>query len=176
MKTEVTRKIKLNAIPEAALEDAGLEKETILAAIPLDGVVLVTKDSMPIKALLRMLDVLYTYAAKMLLQTAAECGPCEEADAALTVEDVLEECEVTIPAWAREQAGIPENAKLSCFVNEGDVIVGAAGDGESDLRDVPRYMLDFFEEHQFNLRALSEMLDVWVTPTVALCEVCDDAE
>ena len=110
MKTEVKKKVTLNAVPEAALEEAGLAKETILAAIPMDGVVLVTKDSMPIVELLQMLDRLNLYAAEMLTAVAAECGPCEKADEALTVEDVLEECEVTIPAWAREQAGIPENA------------------------------------------------------------------
>ena len=48
MKTEVKKKVALNAVPEAALEEAGLAKETILAAIPMDGAVLVTKDSMPI--------------------------------------------------------------------------------------------------------------------------------
>lgn len=48
MKTEVKKKVTLNAVPEAALEEAGLAKETILAAIPMDGVVLVTKDSKPL--------------------------------------------------------------------------------------------------------------------------------
>ena len=52
MKAEVKKKAELNAVPEAALEEAGLAKETILAAIPMDGVVLVTKDSMPIVELL----------------------------------------------------------------------------------------------------------------------------
>ena len=126
MKTEAKKKTRLSTVPEAALEEAGLAKETILAAIPMDGVVLVTKDSMPIVELLQMLDRLNLYAAEMLTAVAAECGPCEKADEALTVEDVLEECEVTVPAWAREQAGIPENAKLACFVNEGEVIVGEA--------------------------------------------------
>ena len=55
MKTEVKKKFALNAVPEAALEEAGLAKETILAAIPMDGVVLLTKDSMPIVELLQML-------------------------------------------------------------------------------------------------------------------------
>ena len=45
MKTEAKKKFALNAVPEAALEEAGLAKETILAAIPMDGVVLLTKDS-----------------------------------------------------------------------------------------------------------------------------------
>ena len=45
MKTEVKKKVKLSAVPEAALEEAGLAKETILAAIPMDSAVLVTKDS-----------------------------------------------------------------------------------------------------------------------------------
>mgnify|MGYP000836574697 CR=1 FL=1 len=66
MKTEVKKKVTLNAVPEAALEEAGLAKETILAAIPMDGVVLVTKDSMPIVELLQMLDRLNLYAAEML--------------------------------------------------------------------------------------------------------------
>ena len=176
MKTEVKKKVTLNAVPEAALEEAGLAKEAILAAIPMDGVVLVTKDSMPIVELLQMLDRLNLYAAEMLTAVAAECGPCEKADEALTVEDVLEECEVTIPAWAREQAGIPENAKLTCFVDDGDVIVGEAEACTPDLADVPQYVLKFFVDNHFNLRVLDDMLNVWITPVPCSCEVSDDAE
>ena len=66
MKTEAKKKTRLSTVPEAALEEAGLAKETILAAIPMDGVVLVTKDSMPIVELLQMLDRLNLYAAEML--------------------------------------------------------------------------------------------------------------
>ena len=66
MKTEAKKKTRLSTVPEAALEEAGLAKETILAAIPIDGVVLVTKDSMPIVELLQMLDRLNLYAAEML--------------------------------------------------------------------------------------------------------------
>ena len=176
MKTEAKKKTRLSTVPEAALEEAGLAKETILAAIPMDGVVLVTKDSMPIVELLQMLDRLNLYAAEMLAAVAAECGPCEKADEALTVEDVLEECEVTVPAWAREQAGIPENAKLACFVNEGEVIVGEAEACAPDLADVPRYVLKFFVDNHLNLRALDDMLNVWITPVPCSCEVVGDAE
>ena len=176
MKTEAKKKTRLSTVPEAALEEAGLAKETILAAIPMDGVVLVTKDSMPIVELLQMLDRLNLYAAEMLTAVAAECGPCEKADEALTVEDVLEACEVTIPAWAREQAGIPENAKLACFVNEGEVIVGEAEACAPDLADVPRYVLKFFVDNHLNLRALDDMLNVWITPVPCSCEGSDDAE
>ena len=66
MKTEAKKKTRLSTVQEEALEEAGLEKETILAAIPMDGVVLVTKDSMPIVELLQMLDRLNLYAAEML--------------------------------------------------------------------------------------------------------------
>ena len=45
LKAEAKKKTGLSAVPEATLEEAGLAKETILAAIPMDGVVLVTKDS-----------------------------------------------------------------------------------------------------------------------------------
>lgn len=112
----------------------------------------------------------------MLAAVATECGPCEKADEALTVEDVLEECEVTIPAWAREQAGIPENAKLACFVNEGEVIVGEAEACAPDLADVPQYVLKFFVDNHFNLRALDDMLNVWIRPVPCSCEVSGDAE
>ena len=97
-------------MPEAALEEAGLSKETILAAIPMDGVVLVTKDSMPIVKLLQMLDRLNLYAAEMLTAVAAECGPCEKADEALTVEAALEECKVT-PGL--EKMVLVNNSRLS---------------------------------------------------------------
>ena len=141
MKTEAKKKFALNAVPEAALEEAGLAKETILAAIPMDGVVLLTKDSMPIVELLQMLDRLNLYAAEMLAAVATECGPCEKADEALTVEDVLE-AEACAP----------------------------------DLADVPQYVLKFFVDNHFNLRALDDMLNVWIRPVPCSCEVSDDAE
>ena len=155
MKTEAKKKTRLSTVPEAALEEAGLAKETILAAIPMDGVVLVTKDSMPIVELLQMLDRLNLYAAEMLTAVAAECGPCEKADEALTV---------------------AENAKLACFVNEGEVIVGEAEACAPDLADVPRYVLKFFVDNHLNLRALDDMLNVWITPVPCSCEVVGDAE
>ena len=151
MKTEAKKKTRLSTVPEAALEEAGLAKETILAAIPMDGVVLVTKDSMPIVELLQMLDRLNLYAAEMLTAVAVECGSCEK-------------------------AGIPENAKLACFVNEGEVIVGEAEACAPDLADVPRYMLKFFVDNHLNLRALDDMLNVWITPVPCSCEVVGDAE
>ena len=127
MKTEAKKKTRLSTVPEAALEEAGLAKETILAAIPMDGVVLVTKDSMPIVELLQMLDRLNLYAAEMLTAVAAECGPCEKADEALTVEDVLEECEVTVPAWAREQAGIRFDAVVAIEIPDEKIVARMGG-------------------------------------------------
>ncbi len=102
----------------------------------MDGVVLVTKDSMPIVELLQMLDRLNLYAAEMLTAVAAECGPCEKADEAL-VEDAggMRGHDPHMGAGAGRH---PENAKLACFVNEGEVIVGEAEACAPDLADVPR--------------------------------------
>ena len=163
-------------LPREVLKASGLANGQELGALSLDGVVLLTRDSMPIVDLLQMLDTLHRYAAAMLTQIAVECGPCEKADESLTADDVLEECEVTIPAWAREQAGIPENAKLACFVNEGEVIVGEAEACAPDLADVPQYVLKFFVDNHFNLRALDDMLNVWIRPVPCSCEVSGDAE
>ena len=155
-------------LPWEVLKDAGLATGQPLGALSLDGVVLLTRDSMPIVDLLRMLDTLHCYAAAMLTQIAVECGPCEKADESLTADDVLEECEVTIPSWARHQAGIPENAKLACYVRDGVIYVGEADDDEPDMRDVPYYVLEFFAENNLSLRALEGMLDVYVSPMPAL--------
>lgn len=100
--------------------------------------------------------------------------PREKADESLTADDVLKECEVTIPSWARHQAGIPEKAKLACYVRDGVIYVGEADDDEPDIRDVPYYVLEFFAENNLSLRALEGMLDVWVSPIPALED--DDAE
>ena len=45
-----------------------------------------------------------------------------------------------------------------------------------DLADVPRYVLKFFVDNHLNLRALDDMLNVWITPVPCSCEVSDDAE
>ena len=170
---ETTKKNGLE-LPWEVLKDAGLAAGQELGALSLDSVVLLTRDSMPIVDLLQMLDTLHCYAAAMLAQIAAECGPCEKVDESLTAEDVLEECEVTIPSWARHQAGIPEKAKLACCVRDGVIYVGEADDDEPDMRDVPYYVLEFFVENNLSLRALEGMLDVWVSPVPALED--DDAE
>ena len=170
---ETTKKTGLE-LPQEVLKDAGLANEKELGALSLDGVVLLTRDSMPIVELLQMLDTLHRYAAAMLTQIAVECGPCEKADESLTADDVLEECEVTIPSWVREQAGIPENAKLACYVRDGVIYVGEDDEDVPDMRDVPYYVLEFFAENNLSLRALEGMLDVYVSPVPALED--DDAE
>ena len=45
-----------------------------------------------------------------------------------------------------------------------------------DLADVPRYVLKFFVDNHLNLRALDDMLNVWITPVPCSCEVFGDAE
>ena len=67
-------------LPREVLKASGLANGQELGALSLDGVVLLTRDSMPIVDLLRMLDTLHCYAAAMLTQIAVECGPCEKAD------------------------------------------------------------------------------------------------
>ena len=143
---ETTKKNSLE-LPREVLKASGLANGQELGALSLDGVVLLTRDSMPIVELLQMLDTLHRYAAAMLTQIAVECGPCEKADESLTAEDVLEECEVTIPSWVREQAGIPENAKLACYVRDGVIYVGEDDEDVPDMRDVPYYVLEFFAEN-----------------------------
>ena len=44
------------------------------------------------------------------------------------------------------------------------------------LADVPQYVLKFFVDNHFNLRALDDMLNVWITPVPCSCEVSDGAE
>lgn len=170
---ETTKKNSLE-LPREVLKASGLANGQELGALSLDGVVLLTRDSMPIVELLQMLDALHRYAAAMLTQIAVECGPCEKADESLTAEDVLEECEVTIPSWVREQAGIPENAKLACYVRDGVIYVGEDDEDVPDMRDVPYYVLEFFAENNLSLRALEGMLGVYVSPVPALED--DDAE
>ena len=74
----------------------------------------------------------------------------------------------------REQAGIPENAKLACYVRDGVIYVGEDDEDVPDMRDVPYYVLEFFAENNLSLRALEGMLDVYVSPMPALED--DDAE
>ena len=45
-----------------------------------------------------------------------------------------------------------------------------------DLADVPQYVLKFFVDNHFNLRALDDMLNVWIRPVPCSCEVSGDAE
>ena len=74
---ETTKKYSLE-LPREVLKASGLANGQELGALSLDGVVLLTRDSMPIVELLQMLDTLHRYAAAMLTQIAVECGPCEK--------------------------------------------------------------------------------------------------
>ena len=61
-------------LPREVLKASGLANGQELGALSLDGVVLLTRDSMPIVDLLQMLDTLHRYAAAMLTQIAVECA------------------------------------------------------------------------------------------------------
>ena len=77
MKTEAKKKTRLSTVPEAALEEAGLAKETILAAIPMDGTI--TQDPVIRKA---VDDIVYDFYG--------EENPCREEDYNLTQSEEMQ--------------------------------------------------------------------------------------
>ena len=94
------------------------------------------------------IDLFIGLNTELLSAIKAACGTCEERRGqGLCPSGHLEDPEqcplkrmvghgVTVDAGARAEAGIPRDAKLEVFVDEGEMLVTAA-DYEHDITDVP---------------------------------------
>ena len=67
---------------------------------------------------------------------------CDRCEGECPFEDLRED-NIALPDYLREEAGIPEAAKLCAYVDEEENTVTIAEAGyDHDLRDVPPYLLE----------------------------------
>lgn len=141
--TEVTSEgIKISRVNTEISE---MEGERYVHSLVTDGAVLLLKQKMTAMELINVSQFLREIASELVTNLAMACGPCDPCDGCedhCPFDDLDEEA-ITLPGYLREEAGIPENAKLCACVDEknGAVIISAA-EHEHDLSDVPEFIID----------------------------------
>ena len=92
------------------------------------------------------------------MHLARASGPCDGCDGDCPF-DGLDGQEIALPDYLRDEAGIPENAKLCAYVDEEENTVTIAEAGyDHDLRDVPPYLLEMLAASGICIGELEERL------------------
>lgn len=114
---------KAITIAPAALKLSGIPDDAKHELTTLDGAVILTKSKMTAMEYVKLLTELTAHVGQMLLTLRDTCGCCDECDEDecacrdLSIEELCRPA-VTVPDWAREEADIPPDAKLGCYVDE----------------------------------------------------------
>lgn len=141
------------AIPAAALKLCGFENgdKAELHALPSAAIIL--KQKMTAMEVIRAMDALHQLTVDLSVHLARASGPCDGCDGDCPF-DGLDGQEIALPDYLREEAGIPENAKLCAYVDEDENTVTIAEAGyarvSSDSEDqVNSYIaqVDFYSKH-----------------------------
>lgn len=105
------------AIPAAALKLCGFENgdKAELHALPSAAIIL--KQKMTAMEVIRAMDALHQLTVDLSVHLARASGPCDGCDGDCPF-DGLDGQEIALPDYLREEAGIPENAKLCAYVDE----------------------------------------------------------
>ena len=147
-------------LPTAAMKMAGFEAGKKVEYHALDGAVVALKGRMTAMELLTAAQSLQALAEELYSHLDKVCGPCEGCEGGCPYAD-LDDPGIQLPDYLRQEAGIPENAKLCADTDEetGQVVIYDAG-YRYDLRDVPRNLLERFVEKDICLCELEERLIV----------------
>ena len=124
------------AIPAAALKLCGFENgdKAELHALPSAAIIL--KQKMTAMEVIQAMDALHQLTVDLSVHLARASGPCDGCDGDCPF-DGLDGQEIALPDYLRDEAGIPENAKLCAYVDEEENTVTIAEAGyDHDLRDV----------------------------------------
>ena len=155
---------KAITIAPAALKLSGIPDDAKLELTTLDGAVILTRSKMTAMEYVKLLTELTAHVGQMLLTLRDTCGHCDECDEDecacrdLPIEELIRPA-VTVPDWAREEADIPSDAKLGCYVDEdsGEITV-CETDYKYDLSDVPPAILFALRQSGCCLSVLEDVL------------------
>lgn len=115
-----------------------------------EDTLVVLKQRMTAMELVRAARSLQKLATDLHVHLARVCGHCDGCDGG---------DEVELPDYLREEAGIPEKAKLCASVDEGEHSVTISeADYDYDLRDVPEEVLEMFRDAEICVGELEERL------------------
>lgn len=143
-------------IPAAAMKLSGFESGGKVELHASEDTLVVLKQRMTAMELLRAAKFLQTLVTDLHVHLAKVCGPCTGCDGECPFEDGDE---VDLPDYLREEAGIPEKAKLCASVDEEEhTVTISEADYDHDLRDVPEEVLEMFKEAGICVGELEERL------------------
>lgn len=132
-------------IPHVTAELSNMENDSYVDSLVTEGAVLVLRQKMTAMELINVSQFLREISSELILNLAMACGPCRPRNGCENhcPFDDLDNEDITLPRYLREEAGIPENAKLCACVDEenGTVIISAA-EHKYDLSDVPEFLID----------------------------------
>ena len=145
-------------IPAAAMKLSGFESGGKVELHASEDTLVVLKQRMTAMELLRAARSLQKLATDLHVHLAKVCGPCHGCDGDCPFGD-WDEHEVDLPDYLREEAGIPEKAKLCASVNEDEhTVTISEADYDHDLRDVPEEVLEMFRDAEICVGELEERL------------------
>ena len=124
-------------IPSALLKLSEFTEKEPVDIHALKDAVVVLKQSMTAKELVWAIHSLQYLVDDLTAYLFEACGECEECGEGCPMDD-LDGGEIDLPAFLRDAAHIPEDAKLCASVNEdaGTILISQA-DYADDLRDLP---------------------------------------
>ena len=142
----------------AELKASGFSPDERTEIHVLDDAIVILKHRMTAIELIRTMYQLVELSADLTGHLTGVCGHCEDCDDGCPADD-LDSKEISLPDYLREEAGIPEDAKLCAIVDEenGTVTIAEA-EHEYDLRDIPPRMLDMFLGMDLCLGRLEKLL------------------
>ena len=146
------------SIPSATLKVSHFEKEKV-EFHALEDVVVVTKGRMTAMELIHVMESLNQLSSELAVELARVCGPCGGCGGDGCPYEDGEGYGIDLPDYLKEEAGIPQDAKLCATVDEeeGAVTIMEAG-YDHDLRDVPPHLLAVFQASGVCMGELEERL------------------
>lgn len=136
------------------LDASGFQREAALDVHGAEQAIVLLKKEMTAMELVQAVQSLGGLTYQLTSHLAKVCGPCQHCESPCPC--TQEEEPVQVPEDLLERAGIPKDAKLDVFAENGRITVSAAE--APDLRDVPPEMLELLRQSGVCLDALEELM------------------
>lgn len=151
-------------IPNSMLKLSGLDGLP-LEAHTLKGATVIISGEMEAMELIQTADSLQKLYRKLLEHLIAACGKCSNCNHGESSFDdcpnveFLGEPRVKVPEWALDEADIPSDAKLSCYIDKenGEIRVVPV-ELDFDVNDIPPYVKSLLSITGTCVGAFEEML------------------